>query len=283
MEERSGIAEVRAWVAARRARGGRVGFVPTMGYLHEGHLRLVDAARGTAGAVVMSIFVNPLQFGPSEDLARYPRDLPRDRALAAGRGVDLLFTPAVEAMYPPGSATRVEPGPLATRWEGAVRPGHFGGVLTVVLKLFGIVQPDVAIFGRKDFQQAALVRQMVRDFDLPVEVRVAPTVRESDGLALSSRNTYLSPAERAQGLGLSRALRTACEAWAAGERDAGRLARMMHEVVARHPGLEPDYIAVVSPDTLEPVTEAGPDTVALVAARAGRTRLLDNAILAEGL
>jgi len=180
MIEIATIPDLRRWVRAERRAGRRVAFVPTMGYLHEGHLRLVDEARRRAEAVLVSIFVNPLQFGPTEDLARYPRDLPRDRQLAQARGVDALFVPAETVMYPPGSEIRVVPGPTAARWEGAARPGHFEGVLTVVAKLFHLVEPDLACFGRKDIQQVTLVRQMVRDLDWPIEIVVVPTVREPD-------------------------------------------------------------------------------------------------------
>lgn len=281
MLELASLAEVRAWRRAQREAGRRVGFVPTMGFLHEGHLRLVDAARAAGDVVLLSIFVNPLQFGPAEDLARYPRDLPRDRALAAARGVDALFLPSAEAMYPPGSEIRVVPGAVAQRWEGEVRPGHFAGVLTVVAKLFHLVEPDVACFGQKDIQQATLVRQMVRDLDWPLEVRVVPTARDPDGLALSSRNSYLSPEERAQALGLSRALRCGCRLFAAGEHASAALEAAMRRELARFPGLSVEYIAVVAPGTLAPVDEATADAVVVVAARVGRTRLIDNAQLGE--
>jgi pantoate--beta-alanine ligase len=181
------IPDLKGWVRARRREGRRIGLVPTMGYLHQGHLALVDEARRRADVVILSIFVNPLQFGPMEDLARYPRDLVRDRRLAEDRGVDALFLPSEAVMYPPGSETRVAPGRTADRWEGVARPGHFGGVLTVVAKLFHLVEPDVACFGRKDVQQAVVVRQMVRDLDWPIELAVVPTVREPDGLALTRR------------------------------------------------------------------------------------------------
>lgn len=283
MDEVAEIPALRAWVAAERARGERIGFVPTMGFLHEGHLALVDAARRTAGRVVMSIFVNPLQFGPTEDLARYPRDLPRDRELAAGRGVDLLFVPSLETMYPAGAETRVVPGALADRWEGGHRPGHFAGVLTVVAKLFQLVQPDAAWFGQKDFQQVAVVRRMVRDLDWPLAIEVLKTVRDPDGLALSSRNAYLSAEEHTQALGLSRALRAACDAWRAGEHSGAQLEQVMRDTLALHPGVTVDYIAVVAPDSLQPVKDASPSDVAMLAARVGRTRLIDNAILGEGL
>jgi pantoate--beta-alanine ligase len=277
------IPELRRWVREARAAGHRVGLVPTMGYLHEGHLRLVDEARRRAGAVVMSVYVNPLQFGPNEDLARYPRDLARDRALASARGVDALFAPADAVMYPPGSEIRVIPGPTADRWEGAARPGHFAGVLTVVAKLFHLVEPDVALFGRKDIQQAVLVRQMVRDLDWPLEVVVVPTVREPDGLALSSRNAYLGPAERRQAVTLSAALGAAHQAFVAGERQARALDALMRRRIDAEPALTLEYLAIVEPRTLTPVDTVDAGTVLALAARLGRTRLIDNIILGEGL
>src|SRR5881392_4435309 len=204
---------MRAWSRAERSRRHTIGFVPTMGFLHEGHLRLVDRARELADRVVVSIFVNPLQFGPHEDLARYPRDLPRDRQFAAAREVDCLFVPDAAAMYPGEPLARIVPGAGADTLEGAARPGHFTGVLTVVAKLFHIVEPDVAVFGRKDFQQAMLVRRMAADLDFALEVDVAPTVRELDGVALSSRNTYLNGDDRRAALALSRALRAVEQTW----------------------------------------------------------------------
>ncbi|HEX8359618.1 MAG TPA: pantoate--beta-alanine ligase, partial [Longimicrobium sp.] len=214
-------AEVRGAVREARAAGRTVALVPTMGYLHEGHLSLLDEARARADVVMMSIFVNPLQFGPAEDLDRYPRDLERDLELAATRGTDLVFAPGAAEMYPHGEpAVQVVPGPLAERLCGAARPGHFQGVLTVVAKLFGIFQPDVAVFGQKDFQQAALIRRMVDDLDIPVRVEVAPIVRERDGLAMSSRNVYLSGPERESALALSRGLGRARALYGAGEGDA---------------------------------------------------------------
>jgi len=283
MLEVASIPDLRAWAAERRRAGQRIGFVPTMGFLHEGHLALVDAARRLSDSVVMSIFVNPLQFAPSEDLARYPRDLRRDRALAASRGVALLFTPDVATMYPPGGDTRVVPGAMAERWEGAVRPGHFAGVLTVVAKLLNLVQPDVAVFGQKDIQQAALIRRMVRDLDWPVQLVVAPTVREPDGLALSSRNGYLDPAARTRSLALSRALAAAHESYAAGERSAAAIERLVRDVIEVSGGLTADYIAVVDPDRLDPVDVLSDDTIVAVAARVGQTRLIDNIILGVGV
>ena len=273
------IAEVRAAVSESRARGGRVGFVPTMGFLHEGHLRLVDEARRRCGFVAMSIFVNPLQFGPSEDFARYPRDPAGDSAKASGRGVDLLFAPSPEEMYPGERVVTVVPRGLDERWEGEVRPGHFAGVLTVVAKLFNVVQPDVAVFGQKDFQQAALVRAMARDLDYPVDVVVAPTVREPDGLAMSSRNSYLSPDDRLRARSLSSALRAMQRAWRGGDRHAGALTALGRETLSAAGVEAVDYLALVDPATLAPVREAEAESVAIVAARVGRTRLIDNAPL----
>jgi pantoate--beta-alanine ligase len=276
-------ADLRAALGGRRTTGaspaGRVAFVPTMGALHAGHLALVDAARRRAATVVMSVFVNPLQFGPADDFARYPRDAEGDAAKARDRGVDVLFTPGPAEVYPREPRARVVPGAMADRWEGAVRPGHFAGVLTVVAKLFHLVAPDVAVFGQKDAQQAALVRAMVADLDFPVDVVVAPTVRESDGLALSSRNVYLSADERARARRIPQALAAAEHAFAAGERSAAALVAAAGAVLAREPDLVPDYVAVADPETLEPVDVARPGTLAMLAARSGRTRLLDNVVL----
>ena len=252
-----------------------------MGFLHEGHLRLVDRARELAERVVVSIFLNPLQFGPHEDLARYPRDLPRDRKLAEARGVDCLFVPDVSAMYPAEPLARVVPGPVADTLEGTARPGHFTGVLTVVSKLFHIVEPDVAVFGRKDFQQGMLVRRMVQDLDFGVAIDIAPTVRELDGLALSSRNTYLSTDERRSALALSRALRTLEQTWRGGEADPMKVQRAGLEVM-HAPGVIAEYCALVD-ENLQPVSRVTAHTVAVVAARVGKTRLLDNVVLGEGI
>ncbi len=271
-------AEVREALA--RFRPGRVALVPTMGYLHEGHLSLVDRARARAERVVMSIFVNPLQFGPNEDFARYPRDLDRDVALATKRGVDLVFAPSVEEMYPDGEpAVQVSPGRMADRLCGAHRPGHFQGVLTVVAKLFGIVRPDIAVFGQKDFQQAVLIRRMVADLELGVEIDLAPIVREPDGLAMSSRNVYLSAEERARALGLSRGLEDALAAFRLGERDSARLRDRVRERIAAEPGVRTEYVELVHPGTLEPIETAEPGSVLAVAAFVGTTRLIDNVIL----
>ena len=252
-----------------------------MGFLHEGHLRLVDRARQLADRVVMSIFVNPLQFGPHEDLERYPRDLARDRTLAASRGVDCLFVPDAKTMYPAVPLARVAAGPVADTLEGAARPGHFGGVLTVVAKLFHVVEPDTAVFGRKDFQQAMLVKRMVQDLDFPIAIDVLATVRELDGLALSSRNTYLSADERRAALALSRALRTLEQLWRAGEADPAALQRAGLDAM-RGPGVTPEYCALVDED-VQPVARITPRTVAVVAGRVGKTRLIDNVVLGEGI
>src|SRR5437773_8730697 len=272
---------MRAWFRAERSHRRTIGFVPTMGYLHEGHLRLVDRARQLSDRVVLSVFVNPLQFGPHEDLARYPRDLSRDRELAEARGVDCLFVPDAKAMYPAAPLARVVAGPVADTLEGAARPGHFTGVLTVVAKLFHLVEPDVAVFGRKDFQQAALVKRLVQDLDFPIAIDVAPTARELDGLALSSRNSYLNPDERRAALALSRALRTLEQTWRGGEADPARVQRAGLEAM-RVPDVTPEYCALVD-ENLQPVSRVTAHTVVAVAAHVGKTRLLDNVVLGEGI
>ncbi len=283
MIELTTIPDLKGWVRARRREGRRIGLVPTMGFLHEGHLRLVDEARGRADVVLMTIFVNPLQFGPTEDLARYPRDLARDRKLAEDRGVDALFVPGESAMYPPGSEVRVIPGRSADRWEGAARPGHFAGVLTVVAKLFHLAEPDVACFGRKDVQQTVLVRQMVRDLDWPVELVVVPTVREPDGLALSSRNAYLDPEQRRRATALSAALQEAHVAWRGGERSASAIEARVRRYLEAFADIQVEYVAVAEPDALASVSEVEGRTVVALAARVGLTRLIDNIVLDEGV
>ncbi|HUG38968.1 MAG TPA: pantoate--beta-alanine ligase [Longimicrobiales bacterium] len=273
------VEELRRGVAAARGQGAIIGFVPTMGSLHEGHLALVDEARRHAGLVVLSIFVNPLQFGPGEDFEAYPRDEARDAELAGARGVDLLYAPTVEEVYPKGDlAVGVVPKRLVDRLCGLSRPGHFEGVLTVVAKLFGMVQPDVAVFGQKDWQQATLIRRMATDLDMGVEVVVAPIVREEDGLALSSRNTYLSAPQRERALSLSRGLFAARDAFAEGVTDAERLKARVRGTM-READVEPEYIELVDPETLDPLGEAGPGAVLAIAARVGDTRLIDNLIL----
>jgi pantoate--beta-alanine ligase len=283
MLELTSISDLRSWRRAQREAGRHVGLVPTMGYLHEGHLALVDEARRRSDSVVLSIFVNPLQFGATEDLGRYPRDLPRDRALASGRGVEMIFVPEASAMYPPDSEVRVTPGSMAERWEGAARPGHFTGVLTVVAKLFHLVEPDVACFGQKDIQQLTLVRRMVRDLDWPLEIAVAKTVREADGLALSSRNAYLDPADRKRAVVLSRALQAAHEAWRAGETRPAALEARMRNELGKEAAVTVEYIAVVEPEGFRAVQVADARSIVAIAARVGSTRLIDNIVLAEGI
>ena len=275
--------ELAEGLAALGGREGPRSLVPTMGYLHEGHLSLVDRARELGGPVVVSIFVNPLQFGVGEDLDRYPRDEQRDLALLEERGADLAFVPGVEVVYPDGEpSVTVDPGPLAEVLCGAFRPGHFRGVLTVVAKLFGLVRPDVGVFGRKDYQQGVLVRRMVSDLELGVEIELAPVVREPDGLAMSSRNALLSSDERVEAVEISRALEGAREAFASGERDAAVLREGILEHLRRHPLLRPQYVEVVDPDDLAAETEAEADSVVAVAAYCGETRLIDNVVLGGG-
>jgi len=271
-------ARVHALVEGWKRAGLRVAFVPTMGAIHEGHLSLVRRARAAADRVVASIFVNPLQFGPGEDFAHYPRPVRRDRALLAGAGVDLLWEPRGVDLYPPGHRTRVRVAGLGDGLEGATRPGHFEGVTTVVLILLEVVAPDVLWLGQKDAQQAVLIERMALDLRLPVKVRRAPTVREPDGLARSSRNAYLGPAERAQAVALSRGLAAARAALAAGECSAARVARAVRAVWRRHPLVREDYVAVVDAQTLEPVKDvrAGRRLLVAVAARVGPARLIDN-------
>ena len=262
-------AELREVVAALPA---PVALVPTMGALHEGHRALVRVARERAGSVVVSVFVNPTQFGPGEDLDRYPRTWDADLAALTEEGADVVLHPPVEEVYPPGAlGVTVDPGPLGAVLEGAVRPGHFAGVLTVVAKLFGLARPDLAFFGEKDYQQLTLVRAMVRELALPVEVVGVPTVREDDGMALSSRNRYLSPEERTRAATLYRALRAGADA---GPQGADAVLAAAGEVLATAPGLVPDYLALTDPD-LGPAPAAGHARL-LAAVRAGGTRLLDN-------
>ena len=271
--DRSALREL---VAAWRRDGERVGFVPTMGALHEGHLSLVRLARRHAERVVASVFVNPTQFGAGEDLARYPRQPARDAELLAGAGCDLLFLPAVETIYPPGHATFVEPGGAARGLEGERRPGHFRGVATVVAQLLHLVAPDVAVFGEKDAQQLAVVRALVRDLHLGIEIVGAPIVREADGLAMSSRNVYLSEAERRAAPVLARSLEAVRAAVAAGERAAERLIATVRAVVATEPLVQLEYAAVVGADDFRPRERVAGEVVVPIAARLGNTRLLDN-------
>jgi len=277
MQVTHAIEPTREAIAAARAHGATIGFVPTMGFLHEGHLTLVDEARA-AGAtyVVVSIFVNPKQFGPNEDFTRYPRDEERDAALLDARGVDLLFLPPVDVMYPPGSQTTVSVGAVARPLEGERRPGHFDGVATVVLKLFNVVQPDLAVFGRKDAQQCAVIERMVRDLDVPVRLVFGETVREQDGLARSSRNSYLSAEERKLAPALHRALRAGEEAVTHGVHDVAAVEHLMRRMAEESKGVEVDYLAVVDPETFLSPVDFRRDILLAGAVKIGRTRLIDN-------
>ena len=275
-------AELRDIVRAARADGRAIGFVPTMGALHEGHLSLVRHARDATGFVVVSVFVNPTQFGPDEDLETYPRDLERDADLLEATGADVVFAPDVRTMYAADASTTVTESKVASRLEGARRPDHFDGVCTVCCILFNIVQPDVAFFGHKDFQQTLVIRRMVRDLHLPIEVRVLPTVREADGLAMSSRNAYLNEEQRRQALSLHGALKAAQEAFAEGERDAEVLRRRMRDIVAAQPLAKIRYVSVSHPETLEELDRIAGEAMALLAVRVGEPTLIDNARLAPG-
>jgi pantoate--beta-alanine ligase len=279
MKVSTSIADTRAAVARARAEGARIGFVPTMGALHAGHLSLVERSRRETDFTVMSVFVNPLQFGPGEDLSRYPRPLAEDERLAGEAGVDLLFRPDVTEMYRAHRTIAVTAGPLGARWEGSSRPGHFDGVLTVVAKLFNIVGPDTAVFGQKDLQQAALVKAMVRDLDMPLSIVLCPIVREADGVALSSRNRYLSSEERRSATALSRALRTIAKRFGEGERRVAALEEEGKGVVANDPGVALDYLAIIDQETFENPDVAQSGNSAIIAARVGTTRLIDNMTL----
>jgi pantoate--beta-alanine ligase len=276
MQVITGVEAMRAAVRGLQRGGETVGFVPTMGALHEGHLSLIDAAAAECDRVAASIFVNPTQFGPNEDFTKYPRPLERDLNLLRGRGCELVFVPEAVEMYPEGYGTSIDVGPVAVPWEGAARPGHFAGVATVVLKLFECVPADRAYFGRKDYQQTLVVKRMAADLNLPIDVRVCPIVRDADGLALSSRNVYLSTDERRRALALSQSLRLAEEIISGGERDALVVRERMLALIASVGGVGVEYVAIVRDGTVDEVAQIdGPVTIA-VAARVGTTRLIDN-------
>ena len=279
MERVASIEEVRGVLRRPRLEGRTIGLVPTMGALHEGHLSLVAASRARCDLTVVSVFVNPTQFGEGEDFGAYPRDLDADAALLEGAGVDVLFAPSTAVMYPEGSVTRVDPGPMAQMWCGVSRPIHFAGVATVVTKLLNIVGPDVAFFGEKDYQQLKVIQRVVKDLDIPTHVVGCPIVREYDGLALSSRNRYLTPEQRSHALVLSRALAGVRARVEAGETDGAALQRDLAATVAAEPGVTLDYAGVVDARTLESVTELRREGRALVAARVGSARLIDNVAL----
>jgi pantoate--beta-alanine ligase len=277
------VSGLRAYLHAAREDGKKIGFVPTMGALHAGHLALMRRARGDCDVVVVSIFVNPTQFGPGEDYERYPRDLQHDSRLAQQVGVDALFTPSVEEMYLPGGQTVVEVPELAKRWEGEFRPGHFRGVATVCTKLFNIVQPDRAYFGQKDYQQLKVIERLVSDLHLPLAIVPVATVRDTDGLALSSRNSYLSAEERQAARVLYRTLEKVEALFYAGERSGRILREVMAETLAQEPKAVVDYAAIADTETLEPLEKIEQRAVALLAVRIGNTRLIDNALLGATL
>jgi pantoate--beta-alanine ligase len=273
------IAEARQACARFRAAGKSLGLVPTMGALHAGHLSLVRAAKESCDAVAVSIFVNPTQFGPKEDFSSYPRVFEQDCQTLQAAGVDVVFAPSVEEMYPPGASTFVEVEGLSDRLDGASRPGHFRGVATVVAKLFHIFAPDVAFFGQKDAAQVAVLRRMVRDLRFAVELKVCPTMREPDGLAMSSRNRNLSEGERRQALVLYRALSAVEKRFQGGEVDSGKLIGEAQRILKEEPGVQVEYFRVVDPETLEDVADVSPGSLVAVAARVGATRLIDNLLL----
>jgi pantoate--beta-alanine ligase len=279
MERVASIEEVRGVLRRARLEGRTIGLVSTMGALHAGHLSLVAASRARCDLTVVSVFVNPTQFGPGEDFESYPRDLDADAELLEAGGADVVFAPGAAVMYPEGAVTRIDPGPLATMWCGASRPGHFAGAATVVTKLLNIVGPDVAFFGEKDFQQLRIIRRVASDLDIPAHIVGCPIVREADGLALSSRNRYLTAEDRAHALVLSRALTEVRALVDAGETNAALLQNLLVEKIAFEPGVELDYAAVVDAHTLMPVSVLAREGRALVAARVGSTRLIDNVAL----
>jgi pantoate--beta-alanine ligase len=274
------IKEARNFIHGVRQSHKTIGLVPTMGALHPGHLSLVRAAKTQCDRVVVTIFVNPLQFGPQEDLAKYPRTFDRDCSLLEQEGADLVFAPSVAEMYPSGAITVVEVAGLSDRLDGVSRPGHFRGVTTVVAKLFHIVEPDKAFFGQKDAAQSAIIRKMVSDLNFPLEIVVCPIVRESDGLAMSSRNAYLSADHRQRSLVLSKALEAVQGLFDSGERDVVRLVAQGKALIALEPAARLDYLQIVDPDTLEPIAEVNRPALVAVAAWLGSTRLIDNRLLA---
>ena len=283
MEVISKVAELQERIKDWKLKGLTVGFVPTMGYLHEGHLSLVREAKKRNDRAAVSIFVNPKQFGPAEDYNVYPRDFNRDAALLEKEGVDLIFYPAVEEMYPAGYKTYVEVEDLENRLCGRSRPGHFRGVCTVVLKLFNLIQPDEAYFGWKDAQQVIILKKMVEDLNLPVKIRSMPLIREKDGLALSSRNIYLNPQERQASVVLYRSLELAEEIIKNGERQAARIRQQMVNLISAEPLARIDYVEIVDPQTLEPLVTIDGDALVAVAVYFGRTRLIDNLRFISGV
>jgi pantoate--beta-alanine ligase len=276
------IAEIREFVRQARVKGSSIGFVPTMGYLHEGHLELMRRAKEKCDCVIVSIFVNPTQFGPGEDLERYPRDLERDARLAEGAGVDAIFNPGVEEIYPPGYCTYVDVERITERLCGFSRPGHFRGVATVVTKLFNIVKPDQAFFGQKDAQQVLVIQRMATDLNMEVGIVTVPTVREQDGLAMSSRNVYLDAGQRQAALVLSRSLKIAADEVLAGENSAAKIRQLVIEMIKAEPLADIDYVEIYSHPELEPVELIGGPVLLAMALKIGQTRLIDNVILRKG-
>ncbi|MBT0665867.1 pantoate--beta-alanine ligase [Geobacter pelophilus] len=277
----SDIKEMQTLAIAARGEGKRISFVPTMGFLHEGHASLLHEGRKRGDLLVLSIFVNPTQFGVGEDFDKYPRDMERDTHIAAAAGVDVVFTPSPVGMYPAGYQTFVDVAELTLPLCGASRPGHFRGVTTVVCKLFNIVQPHIALFGKKDFQQLAVIRQMTVDLNMPVEVVGMPIIREQDGLAMSSRNKYLSSEERTSALCLSRSLQSVRAAYHSGERDAERLKQLVQNIILAEPSATIDYVELRADETLEKVATVDDRTLLALAVRVGATRLIDNCLLGE--
>jgi len=273
------VRETQEYVISAKNEGKSVGFVPTMGFFHEGHLSLMRRARSENDIVVVSIFVNPTQFGPGEDFEQYPRDMSRDVRMAEDIGVDVIFNPSVEEMYPAGYSSYVDIKHVTERWEGEFRPGHFKGVATVVLKLFNIVPAHRAYFGCKDYQQLKVVERMVRDLNIPIDIVPMPTVREDDGLAMSSRNTYLTQEERKAALILCRSLNYAKDLLEQGVRDGDELRRQIEQFIRTEPLAQLDYVGVADPETLEPLRVITTNAVVLLAVRIGRTRLIDNMML----
>lgn len=273
------ISRMATLVKILKKEGKSIGFVPTMGYLHEGHMSLVKAAKKHTDVVVLSIFVNPLQFGPKEDFKKYPRDIKRDEALAGDAGVDIIFCPPVSEIYPEGYATYVNVENFTDKLCGVSRPGHFKGVATVVAKLLNIVKPDVAYFGQKDAQQVIVIKKMAKDLNMDIEIKAMPIIRETDGLAMSSRNIYLSEAERREALVLSRSLEKASALIAAGERDSGEIVKAMKELVSQKPMVNIDYVSIVDTKDLKDVPIVSGETLVAIAAFVGPTRLIDNIIV----
>lgn len=283
MRAYKGIRSLVKEIEATKRQGKTIGFVPTMGCLHDGHLSLIRKARRDADCVVVSIFVNPTQFGPNEDLKKYPRDIKRDLGLLRASGVDIVFTPGIKSLYPDKFSTYVDVEDLTNGLCGASRPGHFRGVTTIVVKLFNIIKPDIAYFGQKDAQQAILIKKMVHDLNMDIKIKIIPIVREKDGLAMSSRNKYLSSHERKKALSLNRSLESAKVLYRKGERDSYKIIKKMQGMIPQNNGTKIDYIDVVDIEDLKPVKRISGKTLVALAVKVGKTRLIDNTILSEDM